>query len=707
LAEDEDEVEVSFHFAPLPDQQPWPQTPAPHDLDFIALSGGDSSAGVQAQAQAEAQPEGSTARFVRAPPEPPEYGKRWDAAVAGLQRDQFALLDVSTNADLLGVSFGTFGTDRMAMLTTMLPAGGGPFPFQVQGMDVVTRGMNARAFTVPQISWEPVINLTPPELRQKVPPIEKFDPPLGPNYYPDDGGPTRLINNSADHVALAPIPLSEFLIDNFATDQNFAALSLGTLPFGLRTLALLQKNYSYEGALRRGANLRLLRKTWASDVFGARQLQLDAGEALRVGESDMFMGSTVQVDNVLNLSGTPTKTTTLGEDVAKIFNNEFLLEPFSLVRQRGVPVSRMDLSGYGASIFSDWLNPHAAIAETSQAKFDVFVGRCANEIIQVRSIMHPWGIKVVRTITLFRANTAYSYRYDSGWRAESEGLFDFTYYVYVKDGTGKLVPQRRASPYSIHPGVCAGLFNVKDIRAAEGIEPFVGSLIYSIPKIVDENGQEIPNDNRSFPYDLEPVFFTADMEIENPVSGFVTKTIAGKERKLVPSKKILGFVQLAPRGLPLSVEKLNELIARQGTIGGPIDCLIDIGKSGQQMRLSRFDVSNSFQADGIKPSVAAAARGSVLLPKDGSWSLVKHEAATGQVSPVPQDLAAPLIRAGELVTKALPIGLKPGSELAFITTINPSPDGQLLRIANPTELLRNPAPDTINYGFLQSTDTQK
>ena len=97
----------------------------------------------------------------------------------------------------------------------------------------------------------------------------------------------------------------------------------------------------------------------------------------------------------------------------------------------------------------------------------------------------------------------------------------------------------------------------------------------------------------------------------------------------------------------------------------------------------------------------------MLLPKDGSWSLVKHEFATGQVSPVPQDLAAPLIRVGELVTKALPIGLKPGSELAYFTTIQPPPEKQLLRIANPTELLRNPAADTINYGFLQSTDTQK
>ena len=32
---------------------------------------------------------------------------------------------------------------------------------------------------------------------------------------------------------------------------------------------------------------------------------------------------------------------------------------------------------------------------------------------------------------------------------------------------------------------------------------------------------------------------------------------------------------------------------------------------------------------------------------------------------------------------------------------------QLTRIANPTELLRNPVPETINYGFLHSTDTQK
>lgn len=683
-AEKEDKVEVSFHFAPLPDQQPWPQTPSPHDLDFVGLAAADANAGVEAQSQAH----GAVAHFARGV-RPPDYGEIWDKSTVVLQRDQFALLDVSTNADLLGVSFGTFGTDRMAMLTTMVPAGGA-FPLQVEGMDVVTRGMNARAFTVPQISWEPVINLTPP-------PPGISDPPVGPNYYPDDGGATRIMNNSAEQVALAPIPLSEFLIDRFDKRQSFAALSLGTLPFGMRALALLQKKYHYSGAERRGANLLFNRKTWASGVFGARQLRIDGGQALRDGETDMFMGSTVQVNNVLDLWGTPTGTSTLGASVTEIFNNEFLLQPFQLIRQRGVPVSRMDLSGYGASIFSNWLNPHAAVAETSQAKFDVFVGRCAHEIIQVKSILYPWAIKVVRTITLFRANSNYCYRFDSGWRAESDGRFDFTYFVYEWDGT-KLVPKPRKAKYSIHPGVCGGLFNVRDIRETDEILPFTGNLVYPPgDEIIDGDGRAIPNDGRSFDYDLRPVFFNADIEIENPVSGFVTKTTAGKERKLVSSKKILGFVQLAPRGLPLPTAKFAELIARQGgTIGGPIDCVVDIGKSGQQMRLSQFDVSNSFEQNGVDPAFAVPGRGSVLLPKDGSWSLVKHEFATGQVTPVPQDLAAPLIRIGKLLDGT-------GVDLKVDT----NPLTTLLRIANPTELLRNPVSGTINYGFLQSTDTQK
>ena len=682
-----DKVEVSFHFAPLPNQPAWTQTGVAQSLDFVSLAGGESSAGVDAQGHSEPD----VFRF-KAVKETPDYGAVWEKAIAGLPPDQFALLDVSTNADLLGVSFGVFGSQRVAMLTTMRPAGSG-FPLHVKGMEVVSSGMNVRAFTVPQISWEPVINLT-------APPPGINDPPVGPNYYPDDGGPARLINNSAEQVALAPIPLTDFLVENFAAMKDFAALSLFTLPFGLRALALLQKQYTYEDGSRRGANLEFNAKTWASGVTGARQLQVEAGEALRQGESDMFMGSTVQVNNILDSSGTPTGTSTLGASVTEIFNNEFLMQPFEVIRQRGVPVSRMDLSGYGASIFSNWLNPKAAVAETSQAKFDVFVGRCAHEIIQVRTILYPWAIKVVRTITLFRANSAYCYRFDSGWRAESDGRFDFTYYVYELIG-GKLVPKPGKVSYPIHPGVCGGLFQVQNIRETTEVEPFAGTM--EIPKggfYVDGDGREIENTtNASIPiaYDLQPVFFDADIDVENPVSGFVTKEIADKKRKLIPSKRILGFVQLAPRGMVLTIAAFKDLIARQaGTIGGPIDCVVDIGASGQQMRLNRFDISNSSETNGVDPAFAVAGRGSVLLPKDGSWSLVKHEFGTGQVSPVPQDMSAPLIRIGRLIKGA-----------GDVLKLDKDPSNELLRIANPTELLRAAANDTINYGFLQTTDTQK
>ncbi len=703
VADVPDQVEVSFHFAPLPGQPAWTQPAKVKDLDFVTLTGGDPSGGEQARSQSAAPLFGAFARSLRSP----DYGTIWDDATARLPRDLFALLDVSTNADLLGVSFGTFGGDRMAMMKTLVPAESG-FPLQVRGMEVVSRGMNVHAFTVPQISWEPVINLTPPPDPSIPPspldptPRRINDPPFGPNYYPDDGGPTRILNNSADQVALAPIPLTDFLVENYATVKNFAAISLFTLPFGMRALALLQARYFSGSGSRPGANLQFNAKNWASGVTGARQLRTDGGEAFREGESNMFMGSTVQVNNILDTSGTPTGTSTLGESVTEIFNNEFFLQPLQLIRQRGVPLTRMDLSGYGASIFSDWLNPHAAIAETSQAKFDVFTGRCAHEIIQVKSIVYPWAIKVVRTITLLRANSAYCYRFDTGWRAESDGLFDFTYYVYVpgkdKDGNDILVPTPRDAGYPIHPGVVRGLFRVSNIREIAEIEPFQGTMVFpSGARIIDGNGQDIANDGRTFPYDLQPVYFDADIEIENPVSGFVTRDAAGQERRLVPSKRILGFVQRAPRGIPLTVDKFKELVVRQGgSIGGPLDCVVDINSSGQQMRLCRFDISNSFDSAGVKPVFAVAGRGSVLLPKDGSWSLVKHESSTGQVSPVPQDLSAPLIRVGKVVRDA-----------SDNLTLDPVPANQLLRIANPTELLRAPASDTLNYGFLLTTETQK
>ena len=728
--EDNDEVEVSFHFAPLSNQFGGisledSQGDAVNDANISAsdstgtasrmaelleqqgqttisrLNSGISNAiaahninatTTGAEADVRTSAFASTTSAIRGHRKPlPNYEENWDEATGRLRRNIFALLDVSTNADLYGVSFNLFaGRGRLVTTHVPLSTTANTFPIQVKGMEIVSQGQNVKAFTVPQISWEPVLNLTQPQVLG--------DPPAGPNYYPNDGGPMQILNNSEDTVALAPLPLTDFLVRNFGENPDrFTAFSLMTLPFGLKALAVLQNQYSVTkddgtSETRKGTDLLLNAVAFEEDVKGGLQIQLNAGDAYIDGESDMFVGSTIQLNNVLDLTGTSHGDSTLGRTVTEIFNNEFLLEPFDLIRQRGVPLTRIDLSGYGASTFSNWLNPTAAFAQTSQTKFDVFVGRCAHEIIQVKSIIYPWGIKVVRTITIFRVGSGYVYRFDSGWRAESNGEFDFRYFVNVNP-TDKV---EQPSPFEIHPGIIKGLFNVQNIIETDEIAPAEGQM--ASPKIVDENGLYVDNPapGGGLNFKLQPVYFDADIEIENAISGFTTKKINNSDKNVVPSKKIVGYVQSAPRGIPITRETLRNLVLIQlGSIGGPLDCEIDLAGSGQKMRLNRFDFNNSFGANGSDIIFAAAGRGNVLLPKDGSWTMVKHERDTGEVSPVPTNLSIPVIRQGKLV--------KDGGGQKLDTPIK----DVLLRIANPTELLRSAVDDTLNYGFLQSTDTQK
>ncbi|MFK7772106.1 MAG: hypothetical protein AB8F94_08195 [Saprospiraceae bacterium] len=624
----------------------------------------------------------------------PDYESGWDKVTGRYRSDMFALLDVSTNADLFGISFDLY-SGRRPSTTTHVPANnsGLPFPIQVEGMEVVSTGLNVRAFTVPQISWEPLLNMS------VIPPVSG-DPPYGLNYYPNDGGPMRIINNGEDSVALAPLPLTNYLIENFDSENgndDFAAYSFMTLPFGIKALAVLQNTYNFtldDGTVdsRPGTRVVLNSQEFEKDVKGGLQIQLNAGEAFIDGESDMFVGSTIQLNNVLDFLGNNTGASTLGRSVTEIFNNEFLLEPFNLTRQRGVPLTRIDLSGYGASTFSNWLNPGAAFGATSQARFDILVGRCSHEVIQVVSMIYPWGIKVVRTITIFRVGSGYVYRVDSGWQADSDGEFDFRYFVNVTPDDKEEQP----SPFEIHPGVVKGLFNIQNIIETDEIEIFEGSMISQ--KIVDENGLYVDNPVAGdiLDFKLQPVYFDADIDIENPTTGFNNKIINGVDKKLVPSKKVVGYVQVAPRGIPVNSQTLRNLVNQQlGTIGGPIDCEVNLAGSNQKMRFNRFDFNNSFGGNGSDIVFAMAGRGNVLLPKDGAWTLVKHERGNGDVSPVPSDLSVPVIRIGKLIAGA--------AGQVLDTAI----ESTLLRIANPSELLRQPVEDTLNFGFLQSTDTQK
>ena len=623
----------------------------------------------------------------------------WDRAFQLYNADSFALLDVSSNANQFGVSFAWFGDRRMAMMPTHRVANAnaqtqtGTLPIQVQGMDVVSQGVYARAFTVPQISWEPVLNLTVPESVNAGHPEE--EPPYGPNYYPNDGGPTRIFTSSQELVPLAPVPLTSFIIDKYANEAGNTVASLFTLPFGMKAIAVLNKETDPVPP-----KISFNRHHYPNDIVGGIQMRFTAG-MLASDRYPLFHGGTMQLNNVLGATGNSTFTGTLGHSVAFIFNNEFAPKMDDLLKSRGVPLTRIDFSGYGSSVFSNWFNPDAQFAQTSQSRFDVFVGRTAHEVIQVRSMIYPWGIRVVRTIILYRVSSGYVYRVDTGWKAESDGLYDFTYRLNTFNDTDQPVtifPTQTV--FETHPGVVNGLFNVENIVETGNDLPLPNTIATG-QYYVDANNLVQQNNGGPMPSNavVKAVEFDCNIEIENVVQGASNGRVA--------CKKMRGFVQLAPMGIPLSATALAALHDSQGgSIGGPVNCVVDIGKNGQLMRVNRVDSNKSTSSNGANPVFAAAARGSVVLPKDGSWTLISHAYSNGDVSPLPESTPVPLIRIGQVKTivTAPPTADDNGK---YTLNIDPAPADQLLRIAHPMELLRNETDGTQNFGFLQNTGTQK
>ena len=184
---------------------------------------------------------------------------------------------------------------------------------------------------------------------------------------------------------------------------------------------------------------------------------------------------------------------------------------------------------------------------------------------------------------------------------------------------------------------------------------------------------------------LQPVYFDGDIQIDGLTAG-------GMDGR-VPSKGILGYVQLKPRGEPLSPAALRELLNFQfGSIGAAVDCEINVAGSGQGMRVSRVDISPSVDAGGGSPIFVVAARGALVLSSGGAWSVVRHDQGSGEVSPVDANATVPLIRRGRL------------NPAAGTTDAGP---GDLFRVANPIDLVRPLASDSRNYGLLQTTGTQK
>jgi hypothetical protein len=601
--------------------------------------------------------------------------------------DLFMLLDVSSNADQMGVSLGNaiqVERDQRGE-TNLLTVGAGftgattgsELQFQILNMDVVASSQNLRAMTLPQISWEPIWNI-PLEIQGAPDPQDLITVTPGIVVYDNDGIPTRIFSESPYPVPIAPLPVTRHFLKEFNDKHVPRQLhSIFTLPFAL----IAQANFTrtIKGPPAQGSRLHFNRPFFPQ-LRGGLQIKAQAPAVSSPTKRPAFSGWTIQLDNDIKwvLFGIPITGSTLGNVVKTIFNKEFF------TNKPKVPLERIEFSGYGASIFSNWLDGDAAIAEVSQATFDVLVGRTAHEVIQVRSILYPFGVHVVRTITLMRSSDGYVFRSDSGWKAESDGFYDFSYAINLDPDPPIPVP----NPYVIHTQPVKGVSNVREIKDDPDAGMFSSSFKLNDPDLPpavrgltltqwQELFKNVASLNDSLDVQMQAVVFDADVHLDSVVSGGTKDPVYGDFKVL--SRKMLGYVQIAPSAILVPAHVLADLLNFQnGSLGGPVDCTIDIANAKQRMRVTRVDVNPALDGAG-QHIFASAARGSLILPPDGSWAVVKQQTDTGDIKPVEEGQSVPLI--------------KPNGNTNF-------------RIANPADVVQ-PTTSKTNFGVLQSTGTQK
>jgi len=476
------------------------------------------------------------------------------------------LLDLSTNVDRFGVAWVPAG--RYAPSTSPSLA--------VESMYLESQSRSIWVLTLPAVQWEPVFTESPPAFPS-------------PATFADSGGPTAITVQSVQLVRVAPAPALDFLVANFTTSTNPQQASARlTLPFGIEAFSTWNKP-GITGP--QGATVDYNRPKFTSEsVLGGYQVSVRAVDPA-APDSPSLQGYTTQLRNLL-FSGVPAGKSILDDQVDKIFNG--YLGPGKLRPQ--VPVTRLDLSGYGESLFSNWLNDTDDAVAVSQARFDVLVGRTSLEVIQVRSVLYPYGVRLVRTITIDRKNSGVVVRKDSGWQAVSDG-------EYLFPGVG----------LTTHPGVVRKISNVANIR--------------DTGQFIDVGGGA----------QVAGVIFDGYLDIDGAVKGV---SPAG-----VPARDQVGYVQLTPASSGcLLPAQYQQLITQAGPLGGTIDCVLNVGGAGQLMKLGRVGVGVTQGMGG--PEFVMTVWGSPQFPQGGQWSFLRQTAAGAAPEVVDKDLGVPLIRAG-------------------------------------------------------------
>jgi hypothetical protein len=555
------------------------------------------------------------------------------------------LLDLSTRASQLGVEVIT--GERQNLLYT------------IDGLSVRGPAALLPLTTLPAIAWEPMYDLS----TATDPGVDDFEL-LHP---PGDGPFTQIRSTSAALVPISPLQSLQAVLDS-GTGGFTAHL---TLPFGM--IGALDAK-TQNGTIL--PDISLVQPTFTATLTptgvpytGAWQLSVAAPDP---NQSDPVLAGRTYLRTPTDAPPRPNLSygeMVLGTDVAAIFSSEFD-PPLGSKIGTGVPLRRYDLTGYGASTFSEWTATNAPTTAVIKAFFHVLVGRTSHEVIQVQSLIYPWAIKVVRTITIDRQASGVVQRYDSGWQAASDGLFDFP-------GTTGITKDQ------IHAGVTTGVIKVKNIQQL-GLPIFTqgtqdGTGYGGVTPI-------------TMTIEVQPVTFDSDVII-NPQhhvlqGGIKEADLKGAMHTCVPSKGVTGFIGLQ-FDYHLSMTDMVGFTALQSGAGGPINATLNLGASNHLLRATEFDATpiQDFATSGL--GLACAVRGVPKLSSDGAWGVAKRR----------QNQAAPVSLSPQ---QAAPV-LQPN-------TSGGTAPGTLIHYADPADLFRlDPAsttPPATLYGFMQTTGTQ-
>jgi hypothetical protein len=552
------------------------------------------------------------------------------------------LLDLSTRASQLGVEVTT--QQRLNLLYT------------IDGLSVRGPAALLPLTTLPAIAWEPMYDLS----TVSDPPVSDFEL-LHP---PGDGPLTQVRALSASLIPISPLQSLQSVLDS-GTGKFTATL---TLPFGMVG--------AIDATPQNGTilpNVSLVQPTFNATLTptgvpytGAYQLSVSAPNP---AQPDPILAGRTYLRMANDQPPLPALSygeMVLGSNASLMFELKFD-PPAGSPLGTGVPLRRYDLTGYGASTFSEWTAQHPAPTDVIKAHFHVLIGRTSREVIQVQSVIYPWAVKVVRTITIDRKGSGVVHRVDSGWQPASDGLFLFD------------APSTGITRDKIHAGVVGGVIQVKNIEQL--------GLIVQAPGTPDIGKPGAP---KNIP--VQPVTFDAEAIIDPKTQvlqgGVKAADLASALHTCVPSKGVTGYIPLQP-DYHLSLTDMANFGLLAAGAGGPISATLNAGASNHFLRVTEFDAVPVNDGATGNQGIACAVRGIPKLSSDGAWSVAARK--QGQPAPVPISS-----------TKGAPL-VQPNKSGGTVP-------GDVLHYADPADIFRlapgfATPPDTL-YGFLQSAGTQ-